>query len=325
MQLLRGASRRLSLLALTGVMAACMHSAPIPAADTDLTADIREDQQLRTETLYADYFPARAASAGPGILLLGGSEGGLGSGARRDALALRDHGYNVLQVSFYRAPGQLENLERVPLETFDHALAWLQDREEVEADHIGIYGTSKGAEAALIVASRHREIAAIVAAVPSSVSWTGINWAFDGRPAEPSWSLNGEAYPAVPYGAWDPELGLYSLYANGLAGLDADSPAIIPVEQTGAPMLLICGGADMLWPSCDMSEQIRARASERSDVTILAYPEAGHFVAGVPAEEPSEAEDSEYGGTTLSNYASQKDSWPKILDFLDDALRNSGD
>ena len=45
MQLLRGALRRLSLPALMGVMAACMHSAPIPAVDTDLTVDIREDQQ----------------------------------------------------------------------------------------------------------------------------------------------------------------------------------------------------------------------------------------------------------------------------------------
>jgi uncharacterized protein len=322
MQLLRGPLRRLSLLALLGVMAACTHPAPMPAADAELAAEVREDLQLRTETLYADYFPARTASAGPGILLLGGSEGGLGSGARRDALALRDQGYNVLQVSFYRAPGQLENLERVPLETFDHALAWLRNRQEVKAGHIGIYGTSKGAEAALVVASRHPEIAAIVAAAPSSVSWTGINWAFDGRPAEPSWSLNGEAYPAVPYGAWDPELGIYSLYANGLAALDVDSPAILAVEQTSAPILLICGGADMLWPSCDMAEQIRARAGGRPDVTILTYPEAGHFVAGVPAEAPSEAEDSEYGGTTVTNHASQKDSWPKILGFLADALRD---
>ena len=319
----------LCILALGGVLAACIQT-PVDSMGEqthelapELAPELaQKDMELRSAELYADYFPARSIEPAPAILILGGSEGGLGKGTRRDALALREEGYHVLQISYYRAPGQPENLEMIPLETFDRALDWLKQREEVQVGKIGIYGTSKGAEAALITASRHPEIEAVVAIVPSSVSWLGINWAFDGREPDASWSLGGTAYPALPYGAWDPEVGLYSLYANGLAKVADHPEAVIPVERTDAPMLLICGGSDALWPSCEMSEQIRARAEKagNENVTLLTYPEAGHFAGGTPGEAPESDEASEYGGTTQSNYDSQQDSWPRILEFLDEAL-----
>ncbi|WP_034796540.1 acyl-CoA thioester hydrolase/BAAT C-terminal domain-containing protein [Hyphomonas beringensis] len=322
MTLFRCARQGLSMLALAGIITACAHNKPVVPDEEPVVEIVREDIELRSDELYADYFPARTVEPAPAILLLGGSEGGLGTGARRDAMALRDEGYNVLQISYYRAPGQKENLEMVPLETFDRALDWLKQREEVQADKIGIYGTSKGAEAALIVASRHPEIEAIVAVVPSSVSWQGVNWAFDGRPPESSWSLDGAPYPALPYGAWDADLGLYSLYKNGLAARDEHPEAVIAVEKADAPMLLICGFADTLWPSCEMSQQIKTRMHEagKKGVTILMYADAGHFAGGMPGEAPEVDEASEYGGTTQANYESQVDSWPRILDFLDEEL-----
>lgn len=322
MTLFRGAWRGLSMLAMAGMMTACAQHVPAISESEPVLELVREDIELRSDELYADYFPAMTIEPAPALLLLGGSEGGLGEGARRDAMALRNAGYHVLQISYYRAPGQNENLEMVPLETFDRALDWLKQREEVRADKIGIYGTSKGAEAALIVASRHPEIEAVVAVVPSSVSWQGINWAFDGRPPESSWSLGGAPYPALPYGEWDAELGLYSLYAKGLAARDDHPEAVIAVEKTDAPMLLICGFADALWPSCEMSQQIKARANEagNKDVTILMYAKAGHFAGGMPGDAPEVDEASEYGGTTQANYDSQVKSWPRILDFLDEAL-----
>ncbi len=312
----------LSTLVLAGSLVACAGPGPAVPDDAPVPDIVREDVELRSDDLYGDYFPAMSIEPAPAILLLGGSEGSLGTAARRDALALREEGYHVLQISYYRAPGQPENLEMIPLETFDRALEWLKQRDEVQADRIGIYGTSKGAEAALIVASRHPEIGAVVVTVPSSVSWQGINWAFDGRVPEASWSLDGAPYPALPYGAWDPELGLYSLYANGLAAVEDHPETLIAVEKTLAPMLLICGGADTLWPSCPMSEQIRTRAESagNEDVTLLTYPEAGHFAGGKPGDMPEGAEEPDYGGTARANYDSQTDSWPRILDFLDESL-----
>ncbi len=212
-------------------LAACTTTAVKDGAPTELALNAERVAELRGPDLIANYYPAESDGPGPAILLLGGSEGGLSPLVAEEAFKLRGAGYSVLQLSYYRSPGQEENLEMVPLEVFDRGLNWLSARPEVDAEKLGIMGTSKGAEAALITAERHPQaFAAVVAVVPSNVSWQGINWAFDGRPAEASWSLNGEAYPYLPYGAWEAEKGLYSLYDNGLNAVSEHEDALIEIE-----------------------------------------------------------------------------------------------
>lgn len=286
-----------------------------------VAAEVRE---IRSDTLHADYFAAGTEAPGPAILMLGGSEGGLADYIRDQALALQAEGFTVLQMSYYRAPGQAENLELVPLESFDLALAWLSEQDNVDAGRMAVFGTSKGAEAALIVASRHPELKAVVASAPSSVAWQGINWARDGRVPEASWSLDGAPYPALPYGAWDNSLGLYSLYANGLKAAGMYPDTAIRIENTAAATLLLCGEADTFWPSCEMSRQVKARAEDRGqpEVMLLAYSEAGHFVSGIPGPDidPADGTPDSMGGTAGTNHASQGDSWPKIVAFLRENL-----
>ena len=284
--------------------------------------------ELREADLFANYYPAVSGKPGPAVLMMGGSEGGLNPAVSDEAMLLQELGYSVLQLSFYRADGQPDNLEMIPLETFERGLDYLSSREGVDPSRVAIFGTSKGAEAALITATRHPDdIAAIVAIVPSNVSWQGINWAFDGRPAEASWSLDGEAYPFLPYGAWDPASGLYSLYDNGLKALGEHSATEIAIEKTRAPVLLICGKDDALWPSCPMSDAIAARAGRLNgpEVTMLSYDGAGHGAGGAPNPDfdPATADEAlEFGGTRGSNHAARMDSWPKVLAFLEVALKD---
>jgi uncharacterized protein len=54
--------------------------------------------------LFGNYFPAPARD--PGILMLGGSEGGLTQAAAATARELQSEGFSVLQLSYFRAPGQ---------------------------------------------------------------------------------------------------------------------------------------------------------------------------------------------------------------------------
>ncbi|WP_084398527.1 acyl-CoA thioester hydrolase/BAAT C-terminal domain-containing protein [Henriciella aquimarina] len=310
------------------ILPACQSTPGTLAGESQSAIAATPDEiiELREPDLIADYYPAATAAApGPAILMVGGSEGGLSDGVARDAEALRQEGFSVLQISFYRFEGQEQNLEMVPLERFDRALDWLLARGEVDADRVGIFGTSKGAEAALITATRRPEIDAVVAIVPSSVSWTGINWDFDGRVPEASWSLRGKPYPALPYGAFAPRTGLYSLYANGLEAVGDHEAAVIAIEKTDAPVLLICGGADGLWPSCPMADAIEARAEAEGgpEVTVLTYPEAGHGAGGVPSGtlDPETAEDPlDWGGTRAANRAAQQDNWPKTVAFLKTTL-----
>src|SRR5579864_8690681 len=41
----------------------------------------------------------------PAMIVLGGSEGGLGAGAAHDAQMIASHGYVVLQLAYFDAPG----------------------------------------------------------------------------------------------------------------------------------------------------------------------------------------------------------------------------
>lgn len=318
-----------ALLVSLFALAACTTTAVKDGAPTELALNDEGVAELRGADLIANYYPADDDVPGPAILLLGGSEGGLSPLVAEEAFELREAGYSVLQLSCYRSPGQAQNLEMVPLEVFDRGLDWLSARPEVDADRIGIMGTSKGAEAALITAERHPQaFAAVVAVVPSNVSWQGINWDYDGRPAEASWSLNGEAYPYLPYGAWEAEKGLYSLYDNGLNAVSEHEDALIEIELVEAPVLLICGGADTLWPSCPMSEALAARAIRLNgpEVEVLVYPEAGHGSGGAPSDEyePSMADEaSTYGGTKGTNQAAREDGWPKTLAFFEAALKSA--
>ncbi|MEJ8630064.1 acyl-CoA thioester hydrolase/BAAT C-terminal domain-containing protein [Sphingomonas sp. I4] len=141
------------------------------------------------------YRPARPGRA-PAILLLGGSEGGLGKAAAAQAAALAAHGYVVLQLSYFGSPGQPAALKSIPVETFTRALDWLKTQPGVAGNRIGIVGTSKGAEAALLVASRRSDLKIAVLGVPSSVVWPGIDR--QGLVTESSWTEGGRPVPFTP-------------------------------------------------------------------------------------------------------------------------------
>jgi dienelactone hydrolase len=98
---------------------------------------------------------------------------------------------------------------------------------------------------------------------------------------------------------------------------------LIPVERAAAPLLLICGEADNVWPSCPMARAVKARAEQhgRPAVTLLAYRQAGHGVFGMPRSpsDPKLADLAKLGGTPQGNNTARQDNWPKMLAFLDAA------
>lgn len=273
--------------------------------------------------LLANYFPGRGLGRHPAILILGGSEGGLGNSTKRNALALQAEGFSVLQLSFYRAPGEPHNLELVPLETFSAGLAWLRRQPAVDPDRVGIVGGSKGAEAALLVATRHPELRAVVAGMPSSVVWEGLSWEDSGRFGS-SWSERGRPVDYLPNGGWQWTFDVSGIYRTALENLPRHPGAAIPIERSSAPVLLICGEADALWPSCPMARQLqlRARQYSRPELTVLAYPDAGHGVFGPPLAETDPAFDrlDGLGGTDQGNNRARRDGWPRVIAFLKSAL-----
>ena len=262
-----------------------------------------------------NYYPAPGGGEHPGILLLGGSEGALGTSTTAIARALRDDGFSVLQVAYFRGPGQSARLALIPLETFDRALAWLARQPGIARDRMGVVGGSKGAEAALLVATRHPALRAVVAGMPSSVVWPGVDWQA-GVTADSSWSSGGRPLPALPYGGPSFSGGRRGIYDRGLAALPAHPEARIPIETSPAAVLLVCGEADSLWPSCPMARQLQTADPAR--VRVLAYADAGHAVFGPPmaTSDPRYGRMAAFGGTTAGNAAARRNGWPKVLAFL---------
>jgi uncharacterized protein len=271
-------------------------------------------RRISENGLLGNYYPGRGAGRRPALLVLGGSEGGLGEGSKRHALALQAEGFSVLTLSYHRAPGQPPHLELIPLETFAGAISWLQRQSEVDPERIGIIGVSKGAEAALLAATRDPRIRAVVAGAPSSVAWQGASFDRDGMFAS-SWTERGRPLEHLSYGRWRTWSDMAPILAETLETLPRHPGAAIPIERTAAPVLLVCGEADTLWPSCPMARQLvrRAQGHGRPAIILLAYPDAGHGAFGPPRRQAGEA------GPDGTNRA-RMDGWPRVIAFLKSAL-----
>lgn len=273
--------------------------------------------------LVATWYPPASGHKGPAVIALGGSEGGE-EGGRYLGKSVATLGYGVLSVAYFGAEGLPANLQEVPLEYFDQAIAWLAAQPLVDKKHIGIYGISVGAETALLVASRHPEIKAVVASVPSSVVWQGINMR-DYSSVKSTYSLAGKPVPFVAYDQSAPFTSVLDLYQRSLAKT-VTPDAVIPVEKIGGAILLLSSKDDKLWPSTIMADQVIARldaAHFKPFHQHIAYPDAGHGAMTPPSGNPKMAALDNLGGTPAGNQAARLDMWPRVADFLATALGKS--
>lgn len=286
---------------------------------------------LRDDGLYgAFYFPADARPA-PALLLVGGSEGGLDT-MSRIATSFARAGFATLALAYWRAPGLPQTLESVPLEYFDRAIAWLESRPQVAPGGVGMFGWSRGSEAALLTAIHNPSVRAVVGVAPSSVVWQGLN--FDAsRPAQPAWTRDGRPLPAL-----EPDISSYRfdqpmarLFTASFPALDARPDAVLPVEKIRGGVLLISGGQDSMWPAMRFADRIGARLQAegfQGDYRHLHYPEAGHVVfVGDPADPAARglgAPNPMMGGSNAGNEAAWRDNWPRTIEFLHAHLEAAG-
>jgi dienelactone hydrolase len=256
-------------------------------------------------------FVPAGAGAHPGVLVVGGSEGGLPSAK---AAWLASHGYAAFALAYFRYDGLPQELENIPLEYFENALSWMMTRPEVIADHIAVLGTSRGGELALQLGSMFPDLKAVVAYVPANVRYpsccgdTHFSYA---------WTWRGRALSyALPRFA-----------RNAAEQMNAE----IAVEHIHGPVLLISGESDGVWPSPPMTQAVVERlkgAHFAFAVERLNYPHAGHLAGRpeiVPAwhgavRHPVSGREMDLGGNAKGDAASSLDAIPKVLDFLQTAF-----
>jgi dienelactone hydrolase len=251
--------------------------------------------------------PADTTTLHPAVLAFGGSEGGLSTTSV--AVALASAGYPTLAISYFGDPGQPANLADIPLEYFASALGWLSRQPGVDPARVVVSGTSRGSEAALLLGAYYPDLVhAVVASVPSSV----VNASLPAGDRS-AWTLHGTELPFVPF--------------NSPRAYHPD--AVIPVERIRGPLFLLCGGSDLLWPSCPYSHEIAARRADNHApyVDVLAEePGAGHFVGSPVPNAPASSTTTvsprygilSVGGTQQADALGRLDAWPRLLQFLAD-------
>ena len=272
----------------------------------------------------------------PGVLLLGGSEGGL---HEDDAALLAAHGYAVLALAYYGVPELPATLQRIPLEYFGVAVNYLRECGQARPHQIAVIGASKGGEAALIAAATFAGITAAVSVVGSGAVTQGISQdvlsgSFLDIISTPvaCWTYQDRDLPYLPnvvtpelerlVSAGDP-VPLRLAFEPALSDARL-SAAIIPAEQINGPVLLISGADDQGYGPAfhDVAARRLASCNHRHPWRHVVHSQAGHLIAAPPYrpttvnQTPGPGITFSHGGTPQADARACAAAWRQTLHFL---------
>lgn len=286
---------------------------------------------IRTDDVSGQLYLGLGDGPHPGVLVLHGSGGARGYEQTYAAL-LAEHGYTVLCVEYFGAPGIRDTLLEVPLEEFENAADWLVQHPEVEGDRVGVVGFSRGGEASLLIGSHFDTVGVVIAYVPSCYVWPAPSWMDGVGEDQPTWTFSGKPLAHLSIDSYiyeedgiDEPLGVEEPNASTLAIARSTKTekarATIPVEEIDGPVLLVSGGNDTVWPSAVLA----TRAADRLDAhdhpwrfEHLSFSEAGHAIR-VPYrfdETDDPTSHHQFGGTNGANAQAAATAWWKALEFL---------
>lgn len=283
---------------------------------------------VREGGLYGALYTPEGGEDMPGVILLGGSEGGI-DGISGMAASFAQKGYAALALAYWAEQGLPQTLERIPLEYFDKGVDYLIRRPDVLDHGVGVLGWSRGSEAALLVGTRNRKVKAVIAIAPSGIVWDGLDFAHMETESS-AWTAGGKPLPFITPDptVYRPGAPMTPMFAATLPLADRRPETAIPVEKIRGSVMLISGMDDQLWPSTRLSDRIIGRLQAekfRYPYEHLAYPGAGHAIfVGAPDSIMSRymsGPNPMMGGTPQANRKAWEDNWPKAIAFLDKALK----
>jgi dienelactone hydrolase len=252
-------------------------------------------QSVRRDGFASTLFPPSQTRPGaPAVVVIGGSDGGEDTFT---AAALAMDGYPALALGYFKEPGLPQCLCAIPLEYFARAVRWLRAQPVARNRPVVLFGVSRGAEGALLIASSEPHLVnAVVASSPSS----DINGAYGGKPG-PAWTFHGRPLP---------------------------TGTLIPVSRIRVPVLLGDGGQDAVWDSVGSASAVVAElkaAHDRAPYLNLYYPGAGHGFLGYPPYFPYSwyGPNGPLGGTSQANSLAAEQSWARMITFLNNPWRRA--
>ena len=186
----------------------------------------------------------------PAVMVLHGSEGAMSGWSHRNAVLLAAHGFLAFPFGYSNGGNAWNagNIIEVPLDRTVDALSALR-AFPVVGSKVGIYGTSRGAEHALLLVSLMARDSvdgspdAVAAHSPADVicgAFDAKNWRDSG---DPGWQV------------WDPGRRAWS-WRGSSAELLPTTP--IEIERYDGPLFLSHGTADRTW-SVEMTRRLAER------------------------------------------------------------------
>lgn len=213
------------------------------------------------------YLPATASHTNPAPLLvfLGGSEGGMSmtnSRSTQERQQYLDAGFALLVIGYFGLPGTPTGLDRIELSGIIEAINSTIENPAIKAEKLAVLGVSKGAELALVLASKFNQFSTVISVVGSDAVFGSPEW----YSTSSSWSWQQQPLPFVPFTLKSAVALMQGDYRRGYEIAMQDQKryqqAKIPVEQMTADVLFISGTADELWPSSEMSDRMMSRLQQ---------------------------------------------------------------
>lgn len=290
-----------------------------------------EEEVIDHEGLTGSFYTPIEQNTYPSLILLNGSDGGRKANA---AAFLSTKGYNVLALSYFNDEGVNKELENIPLEYFKEAIEWLKARPKSDGS-VHLIGYSKGAELALLLGSKFKELNTIIAGAPGAYITSGMK----GGVFAPitGWTIAGENIPYLknkyPFRMIadyfinllrKQPVSFLSIWKKTLKNKEQAKPYEIKVEQISCPIMLISGGKDQLWPSEEFSKLIENKRDNSKD-RYMYFENGGHFLSfpysfsNLPSNTHMKIGKMtmDFGGDKESNAQAASASLTSILDFLD--------
>ncbi|MEZ2120857.1 acyl-CoA thioester hydrolase/BAAT C-terminal domain-containing protein [Corynebacterium sp. CCM 9203] len=287
---------------------------------------------LGGQSLNIRMFAPDDGSPRPGVILLGGAEGGVPAAA---AAELADRGWTTAAWGWF--PQESGGVDVGVLRAVLHDFV---AHPRVDGDRLALIGRGRGAELALLLAVAEPDLVGpVVAHSPSDVRTNDPHAGSSGSTyrgvVEPSVALSSQGSSSRwsrvstflrPALSGRPlHLAPYYAEARRKAGDGEVEAARIPVERIRGPLLVTAGTGDEVWDSATMGEALAHRAAEAGiDAYGVVYPGAGHGVgwpftlSGLPVADTAVA----YGKTVLlggdraASGAAAARSRDLVLEFL---------
>ncbi|MDN3487319.1 acyl-CoA thioester hydrolase/BAAT C-terminal domain-containing protein, partial [Pseudoalteromonas sp. APC 3224] len=227
-------------------------------------------KEVRFKNIVANLYLPNTSEKVPVVIAIGGSEGGISTGDANGKM-IAPHGIAVLGLAYFKEKGIAQTLDQIPLEYFLSAIDYLETVSSIDSSKIGFIGGSRGAELALLLASKEPRIKSVVATTPSKVAWYGMTT------ARSAWTFNGKDIPALSL-ELDEKAPLLNRFEVALENKDNVANSLFSFEKINGPILLISAKNDQVWPSFQMSNEIEEYLKKHNfkhSVTHNAYP-TGH-------------------------------------------------